>query len=224
MELGTLRGRQGRHAEALELYEVARRGYEDHGSDEDRCRLDLNLAPTLAELAGVDAALAVLDHATALADAGGHELLGAHLRYTRGNLAMTSGAYEGALGCFEQARARYEALGEVGEVADCDSVLGVLLCEMQPPAAAEAERLQRRALAVYEEHGTLIDRLVCRTHLGHTLLHAGRLDAAAAELRQVVAEARARGLGDVLDDALTMLAEVDPDEAAVVRAELRRGR
>jgi tetratricopeptide (TPR) repeat protein len=154
----------------------------------------LRRSRVLSRMARVREAGPLIDRAEAAARAHGHDDLLAETLYARGWAVQMAGRATEAIALFEEARVRFEALGDRGGVARCDNGLAELF--QHTSRLAEARARFEAALAGYAAIGDRLAHATCRMALAHHLMLSMGGDRAAGVALMVEAERELGAVGN----------------------------
>ncbi len=198
LNLGTVSYALGDPARAAEHYEAAARLARRAGRVPADLGARVNLANVFVYLGLYERARAEAAHVLLEAGQAGLRAIAAQATSVLAERAAREGDVDGALAGYDDATARYRALGQPREVTETLLDSAEVLLDRDGPAdasAAAARLAQARALAA--EEGTGDFRLRLRVLLARARGAAGDVDGAARDLEEALRDVRAAGDRDL---------------------------
>jgi serine/threonine-protein kinase PknK len=203
LNLGTVSYALGDPARAAEHYEAAARLARRAGRVPADLGARVNLANVFVYLGLYERARAEAEHVLREAESAGLRAIAAQATTVLAERAAREGDVEAALAGYDDARARYRALGQPREVIETLLDSAEIQLDRDGPAdasAATAQLARARTLIDAEDQGEF--RLRLRVLLARARGAAGDLDGAARELEEALRDVRAAGDRDLEWQAL----------------------
>jgi CHAT domain-containing protein/tetratricopeptide (TPR) repeat protein len=192
----------GRHAEAIEHYETARRLYDEAGQTVESARVGRALVDTLMYLGRYKEALQLAGEARRVFEDSGEELLAAQLATNVGNIYHRLDQNREALDCYERARPVFTAAND--QLALAAVALNSANVYSNLDDFRKAEQLYEEAQELYQAHGRTQAALHAKYSIGYLQFLKGQYHQAMRVLHATADEA-----AQTDDDWLRALCDLD---------------
>ncbi|MGH9844440.1 MAG: CHAT domain-containing protein [Blastocatellia bacterium] len=192
----------GRYAEAIELYEQARRVYQAQNRPVEAARISRALVDALMYLSRYDEALALADEARQTFAAHDERLLAAQLETNVGNIHHRLDQYREALACYERAGEVFAAAGDLRAQAVVAFNSGNIHSNLDD--FRRAQTLYEQAYELYSRQGMALAATQVRYSLGYLHFLKGEYHQAMRVLHEVREE-----VTRLEDERMAALCELD---------------
>ena len=209
LAMGELHGKNARQTRALECFIRAFNIFQTGGDAFGAARSKDRMAAALIELDDLPQALQHITDAMYTFEHMDSLERVAYSKYRRGKVLLLLGKYVQAVEPLRQAAKFYREANDWSSAALAEAQLAEAMLLMDPEAEnEEAEHLLKRTLAYFESAGEVSYALVVQTIQADRLVVMGRVEAAIAMFKDVIARAIEHDDQEVVRGARTSLAEI----------------